>query len=278
MFYSNREIYWNNFALVHSRVFCLVINGSQWTALTSNKWKKRVHNALDIIKKPIIISLKLFRPEIKQKNVGAERHNFLLFYRVWRCASSVWTRRPSPRRPWPRVRWGVWRIQRGRSPRPPGPGSGPVAALGPLPRRPADHPSVFAGSTSAQVKKRSCSDAPLAHAPSRQRTVIPHTSPPETRDWKPGMVSPSSGDPTDTRTEKSFKGEVGITSASAHSHCAVRESHDGTLRSESWPTFQVASESHLSGKVHHKDVRMLVTPSSGRIELNHWPPNLKFYL
>lgn len=135
--------------------------------------EKRVHNTLDNIKKRILIRLKLVRPEIKAKRiVGAERHNYLLFYRFWRCASSVWTRRPSPRRPWPRVRWGVCRIQRGRSPRPPDSGSRRLAAVGPLPRLPADHPSVFAGSISAQVKKRSSSDALLPHAPSRQRTVI----------------------------------------------------------------------------------------------------------
>lgn len=176
MFYNNREIYWSNFALVDStdtaEPFCLKINGLNGRRLQLINGGK-VHNH-HIIKQRIFIGLKLFWPVIKSKRnvVGAERHNWLLFYRFWRCASSVWTRRPSPRRPWPRVRWGVCRIQRGRSPQLQDSGIGRLAAVGPLPRLPADHPSVSAGSIRAQVKKRSSSDAPRPHAPSRQRTVI----------------------------------------------------------------------------------------------------------
>lgn len=223
----------------------------------------------------------MFRPEIKaKKNVGAERHNYLLFYRFWRCASSVWTRRPSPRRPWPRVRWGVCRIQRGRSPRPPDSGSGRLAAVGPLPRLPADHPSVLAGSISAQVKKSSSSDArPFSpknrHPPTHRR--VP--SPPETRDWKPGMVSSGSGDPTDTGRGTNFKGKVRITSAAPRTLTAPFGSHMTAPWGPSPGPHSRWLPSHTwEAKFTTKDVITLVTPSSDRIELNHWPPNLTFYL
>lgn len=227
----------------------------------------------------------MFRPEIKAKNnVGAERHDYLLFYRFWRCASSVWTRRPSPRRPWPRVGWGVCPIQRGRSPRPPDSGSGRLAAVAPLPRLPADHPSVFAGSIRAQVKKRSSSDAPLPHAPSRQRTVIllhtaashlPLRPVTENREWVLAVVviRPRQGE------KKNFKGKVRITSAAPRTLTAPFGSHMTAPWGPSPGPHSRWLPSHTwVAKFTTKDVIMLVTLSSGRIELNHWPPNLKFYL
>lgn len=121
-----------------------------------------------------LYKLKLFRAVLKiwGNIVGAEENVYLLFYRFWRYVSSVWIRRPSPRRPWPQVRWGVWRAQRGSSPLPLYSGSQRLTAVGTLPRLPAKHPSVSAGTIRAQVK-RSSSDARLPHAPARKQSHPP---------------------------------------------------------------------------------------------------------
>lgn len=44
--------------------------------------------------------------------------------RFWRCASSVLTRRPSPRHPWPQVKWDVPRTRKDCWPPLPSSGSG----------------------------------------------------------------------------------------------------------------------------------------------------------
>lgn len=100
------------------------------------------------------------------------------------------------------------------------------------------------------------------HPPTRRR--VP--SPPETRDWKPGMVSSNSGDPTDTGRETNFKGKVRITSAAPRTLTASFGSHMTAPWGPSpGPHSRWLPSNTWVAKFTTKDVIMLVTPSSGPI-------------
>lgn len=89
----------------------------------------------------------------------------------------------------------------------------------------------------------------------------------------------SSGDPTDTGRETNFKGKVRATSTAPRTLTAPFGSHMTAPWGPSPGPHSRWLPSHTwEAKFTTKDVKTLVTPSSDRSELNHWPPNLKFYL
>lgn len=192
-------------------------------------------------------------------------------YRFWKYASSVLTRRPSPRRPWFQVRWDVpWTEQESWPLLLPF-GSGQMTGDSPmssslLPLSPAgscysDLP--YSWSHHGQVKK-SLPDVSHPQSPTRQKTV-PEQHVASHLPLRSGAETSQGTDffPTGSNRSRSqnlnwFQRTICSPIYSLSAIWGVIWLH---LQIQVWPTFQV--ESRLECKVHIGFLGARLTPSSG---------------